>query len=684
MRWYFLNDNKNNDIVTKNRTYVFLIVTFIFLLMLIFRMAYLQLFNTKASVATLNKLSVKTVYGQTMPRGRIYDRNYNVIVDNIGTNMITYKRESGVKTSEEIKIAYDLASKLKVDYGKLTDNQLRSFWVINNKEESEKRITKEEKELYERRKIKASELEKLKLKRVTKEELEAYDEVDKEAAYIYYLMNNGYYYDEKTIKEDATDEEYAYVAQNQDKLKGVSIATSWKRYYPYGDTLRQILGNVSNSEQGLPDELKASYLKKGYALNDRVGISYLELEYEDELNGEKDKYEIRNGKKTLISKGTRGNDIVLSIDINLQQELERIIEEELISAKKEANTEYYDHTSVIITDPNTGEILAMAAKQITTAQDGSYKISDYTTNILTGSDTPGSIVKGASMLVGYSTGNLQIGDVLYDKCIKFKNTPRKCSWKESLGALNDIKALQLSSNSYQFQLALKVAGVNYYYDMPIKIDSAALNTYRNVFKSLGLGVKSGIDLPNETEGYKGKQSNAGLLLNYAIGQYDTYSVLQLASYVNTMINEGDRLKLNLVKEIREATDDDSLGNVKSNYKKTVLNTSTIDKLYFQRVKEGFKAVMEGSLGRGYMGDVPRPAGKTGTSESFYDADGNGVVETETYSKSFIGYAPYDNPAMSIVAISPHVSHKNGKTTYTSNVNKRIVSRICNKFFEIYQ
>ena len=135
--------------------------------------------------------------------------------------------------------------------------------------------------------------------------------------------------------------------------------------------------------------------------------------------------------------------------------------------KKEPNTEYYDHTSVVITDPKTGEILAMASKQITNTSDG-YKITDYTTNLLTGSDTPGSVVKGASMLVGYKTGNLKIGDVFYDKCIKFKNTPQKCSWKTSLGPLNDIKALQLSSNSYQFQLALKVAGVNYYYNMPIK------------------------------------------------------------------------------------------------------------------------------------------------------------------------------------------------------------------------
>jgi len=676
-------NNENKDVVTKNRIIIILCIMFFLFLILIVRVSYLQIFNTKASVANLEKLSTKTVYGPSMPRGRIYDRNYNVIVDNIGTNMISYKRETGIKTKDEIDYAYTLAEKINVDYTKLTTNMLKDFWIVNNPIKAKNKITKEEYELYERRKLKASEIETLKKKRVTKDELNDYEEIDKEAAYIYYLMNHGYSYDEKVIKDNASDEEYAFVAQNKNELKGFSTSTSWERTYPYGDTLRQILGNVSTSSQGLPEELKAEYLNKGYSLNDRVGLSYLELKYEDELNGKKDKYEVKNGKKTLIEKGTRGNDIVLSIDINLQQELEKIIEEELINAKKEPNTEFYDHTSVVITDPKTGEVLAMASKQITKTADG-YKITDYTTNLVTGSDTPGSVVKGASMLVGYSTGNLKIGEVFYDKCIKFKNTPQKCSWKTSLGSLNDIKALQLSSNSYQFQLALKVAGVNYYHNMPIKIDDTALNTYRSVFNTLGLGVKSGIDLPFETEGYKGKTSNAGLLLNYAIGQYDTYSALQLSSYINTIANEGDRLKLNLVKEVRNATNDDSLGNVKSTYQRTVLNTSEIDKVYFERVKEGFKSVMEGSLGKGYMGNSPNPAGKTGTSETFYDSNNDGVVDSETYSKSFIGYAPYDNPIMSIVSISPHVRHKKSTSTYASNVNKRIVSRICNIFFEIYK
>ena len=638
----------NNKLI--NKRFIFIASIFlIFLIIISIKLFNMQLFDTKKSMASLNKLSTKIVYGESKPRGRILDTNGNILVDNIGINKIVYKKENGIKKEYEFKIAYMLAEKLSLDEDKITDEILKKFWIANNKDLADKKITAKEYELYKQRKLKASKLEELKIKRVTKKEISSYNTLDKKAAYIYYLMHNGYSYDDKIIKEEITDEELFYVEENKGKLNGVSVVTTWKRVYPYGDLLKGILGSVSTSSNGIPKDKKTYYLKKGYSLNDRVGLSYLELEYEDELKGTKDKYEVKNGVKKLIKKGHRGNDIVLSIDINLQKEVEEILKEEILKAKSEANTNYYDHSSVIITDPRTGNILSVASKQVI-MQNNDYKVNDYITSTLSLSISPGSVVKGASMLVGYKTGNLKFGDVYYDKCIKFKNTPKKCSWSNSLGSLNDITALKFSSNSYQFQLALKVAGVKYYYNMPVKIDSSALDTYRNVFKSLGLGSKTGIDLPNENAGYEGKESNAGLLLNYAIGQYDSYTIYQLASYINTIINDGDRLKLSLLKEIRSYTNDDSIGPVKLKYEKKSIDKLDLDKSYFLRVKEGFKSVMQGYLGRGYMGDIKDSAGKTGTSETFYDSDADKVVDTETYTKSFIGYAPADNPVMSIVSI----------------------------------
>ena len=66
----------------------------------------------------------------------------------------------------------------------------------------------------------------------------------------------------------------------------------------------------------------------------------------------------------MKEEGKRGNDIVLTIDIKLQQEIEKIIEEEIKRARNEANTEYFRHAYVVIQDPNNGEILAMSGREL--------------------------------------------------------------------------------------------------------------------------------------------------------------------------------------------------------------------------------------------------------------------------------------------------------------------------------
>ena len=85
---------------------------------------------------------------------------------------------------------------------------------------------------------------------------------DKHAAYLYYLMNKRYAYSEKTIKsgDELTDSEYAYIAEHTQELDGFGTKTDWERTYPYGDTFRTILGNVSTSSKGIPSNLKDYYL----------------------------------------------------------------------------------------------------------------------------------------------------------------------------------------------------------------------------------------------------------------------------------------------------------------------------------------------------------------------------------------------------------------------------------------
>lgn len=681
---YRFYQHYHNIKVTIEKRYNILIGLISFCILSLFiSLFYIQVIKASDYQKKLTSLEKTTVTGTTAPRGRIYDRNHNLLVDNTPTKLITYKKQKTNTTSKEIEIAYKLSDLLDVSYVKLTDAMKRTFYLKNHEDELKKRITAEEWRALEERKISGADIEKMKLERITEEELGTLSERDLEASYIYSLMNKGYSYAEKVIKEqDVTDLEYALINENVDSLPGVEVELSWERTYPYGDVFRSILGSVSSSESGIPKELKEHYLSEGYSLTDRVGTSYLEYQYDNYLKGTKDEYAVyQTGEKVLTKEGTRGNDIVLSIDINLQKKIEEILTEELITTKKEPNTDFYNRSFVIVTDPNTGEILAMAGKQISMTNDG-YEIYDYTPGITTSPVVAGSIVKGASHIVGYNTGALQIGEKRYDECVKLAGAPLKCSFK-SLGLLNDLTALKMSSNTFQFYTAMKVAGIKYYYNTPFKAPHEAFETYRNTFAQFGLGVETGIDLPVESLGFKGTSEVGGLLLDFAIGQYDTYTPIQLAQYMSTIANGGKRMKPTLLKEVYSSKSSSFEDQI---YKQepTILNEIDTKTEYLDRVKEGLKLVLtSGATGWRFIDLKYNPAGKTGTSQSFVDSDHDGKIDTETITTTFAGYAPADNPKVVFTAVSPDIYYSKTGSTYQTLVNRRISSRVSEAYFELY-
>lgn len=673
---YNVASKKRNikDIIEK-RYIIMIIIICIVMIVLGLNLFFIQVIKHDFYVNKVEQLNRNIVFSNSTPRGRIYDRNGKIIVDNESVKVIYYEKPNGVTTKEEIEVAYKVADMIEIDY-ELEINDLKKFWILNNKEESNNLITLEEWRLLEERKLTNLDIENLKIERIN-DQLDEFTDKDKKAASIYYLMNVGYSYDEKIIKDEfVTDKEYALIAENINNIKGFDVRLDWNRVYPYEDVFKSILGNVSKT--GIPYELKDYYLNLGYSLDDRVGTSYLEYQYESILKGEKVSYQImEDGSKKIINQGSRGKDIVLTIDIELQKEIEKILEEEVIKGKSYPNTKYYNRSFVIISDPNTGEILAMAGKQVI---DG--KIYDYTPGIVTTPVTAGSIVKGASHAVGYKTGALKIGDIRYDECIKIADTPLKCSWT-NLGNLNDIQALKYSSNVYQFYTAFNVGGGNYSYDEKISINPQAFETYRNMFKQFGLGVKTEIDLPVESLGYTSDSTLPGHLLDFSIGQFDTYTPIQLSQYINTIANGGSRMKPYLLKAVYNPTKD-GLTDLLYETKPTILNEVSLEDEYIKRIQAGFREVMTTSgTGVGFIDSKYNPAGKTGTSESFIDSDKDGVVDKETMTNTFGGYAPYDNPKVSFVVISPDIFYKETSTS-RAPINKNISYRISQKYFEFYK
>lgn len=672
------NDKHLDEIM--NRRFGLIIVLLISIYLVIgCRLFNLQILKNSEYNDKLAMATEKTIESTSAPRGRIYDRNHKLLVDNEGIKTIYYKKQNGITTKEEIELAYEVSNNIDIDYSKIDDNKLKDFYYKSHYKECRKKITDEEWDLYNKRKLNDKDIDKLIYERLD-DEISEYTDSDKKAAYIYYLMNKGYSYAEKVIKNsDVTDAEYAYISENIDNLKGFNTKLDWERVYLYGDTFKSILGNVSSNTQGIPSELSEEYLKRGYTLDDRVGISYLEYQYEDYLRGTKAKYRLLlDNSYELVSEGKRGNDIVLTIDIELQKYLEEVLSNEVLNAKGEPGTQYYNRSFAIVSDPNTGEILAMAGKQAV-LKDGYYQIVDYTPGIVTLPVTPGSVVKGASMMVGYKYGAIDIGTVLNDECIKIKDTPLKCSW-QTMGPIDDVYALQNSSNVYQYKIAIKVGNGSYEYNQGLVLDESAFDKYREMYAEFGLGEKTGIDLPVESLGFMGKSRLPGHLLDFSIGQYDTYTPIQLSQYINTIANNGVRLKPYLLKEVYKPSDSgDTFGSLIYKANVTELGKLSVEKKYIDRVREGFSAVVTRGLGYGYMGNYTNSAGKTGTSQSFIDTDGDGKVDTETITSSFVGYSPSDNPKMSIVVVSPDISVPDS-TTY--GVTRNISAQVVNKYFEL--
>lgn len=661
--------NKNLDDVINGRVNVLLFLVIFLFLFLAICLFKVQILDNKYYLNKLSDMTRKVIDGSTAPRGRIYDRNGVLIVDNVPIKTITYRRVNNVSVDMEVELAYKLSDILEFDLSSVTRSDLVNFWIACN--DSSIKITDNEWNLLASRKITRKDIDLYKRQRVTDEDLSYFNDKAKIAAHIYSLMNDGYYYDTKILKKgDISDLEYAYVSENLDDLIGVNVGLDWERSYLYGNVFKSILGSVSS----VPLDLKDKYLSSGYSINDRVGVSYLEYQYDDYLRGSKDKYEVYlDGTMKKISDGVRGNDIYLTIDINLQREVERILEEQLVITKSEPNTEFYNRSFVVITDPNTGEILAMAGKQIIMSDTG-HKIVDYTPGLLTSPVAVGSVVKGASHIVGYNTGALKIGEYRDDSCIKIMSTKEKCSWTY-LGYLDDIDALKYSSNTYQFRTAINVGGGNYYYDGPLSVNSSAFKTYRETFNQFGLGVKTLIDLPNESVGLIGTKETPGLLLDFSIGQYDTYTALQLSQYIGS-IATGHRMKLELLKKVVNGD------SVIFNYEPVVLNNIETDPVYLDRVRLGFHEVLEGGTGYGYIDHDA--SGKTGTSQSFFDSDLDGVIDKETLTNTFVAYAPSTNPIVTFTVISPDYTHYYNNNYYQSSVNKRITYEVSKKFFEIYK
>ena len=639
------------------------IIIFTFFIIVVSRLCYLMFYKKKYYNELLEKNNNKIIYGYSAPRGRIIDTNGNIIVDNIGVKTIIYNKLNGLSKMDEIDVSLKLANILDIEYADEYD--LKYFYFLNNTNEINNLLNDKIHKKYEERKINSDEYLEEKLKIIDETLLNSMTDIEKKGAKIYSIINEGYNYQDKIIKYNCSDIEYSKVIE--EKIPGVRAELTFERINNYPNIIDNIIGNIGL----IPYENINEYLNNGYSNNDIVGISYLEKYYEKYLKGEKAKYKIRNDNTLeLISEEKQGNDLILNIDIKLQSKINDILESEILKAKEYSSAKYYNGSYIIVSNPLDGSIISMVGKSYNNGKFYNNEIGN-----INKSYTVGSVVKAATISVGYKYNVIDIGTKVYDSCVKLKSKTSKCSWK-SLGWVNDLTALSMSSNYYQFLIAIGLTGDKYTYNMSLNNVDYAFDIYRKTLASYGLGSITGIDLYNETTGIIGKTISDDLLLNLSIGQYDTYTPIELSQYINTVANNGSRIKPSIMKKI---IDKDGLVILEN--KSEILNTIDLDEKYKKRIQEGLRNVSVSGTGTYYIDKKYNASSKTGTSESIIDTDLDGISDTFTTTRSFISYMPYDNPIYSLVIVSPNIEYKENKSVSTYPINMYLAKEISEILFD---
>jgi len=679
---------KKSDRAVPMRLNILFLCVFILFSAMIIQLGKVQIIDGETYKNEVEKRENATV-SLSVPRGKIFDREGNPVVDNKSLRTITYTKMKGVKSEEILKTASQLAEIIEIpqeDIDKLTETDKKDFWMQLNPTLTEKLVSKKEINRFRDKDITGKNLDKkieeLKRKRVTDKNLQDLTDKDIKVLAIKSKMTSGYQMAPQIIKKDVSEKEFTIISEGLANLPGVDVSVDWERVYVNDGLFRSVLGNVSNSDEGLPSERLDYYLVRDYSRNDRVGKSYIEQQYEDVLHGTKKEVRSVADKQgttirtETISEGKSGKNLTLTIDMELQKKVEESIEKILKAYK--GSESMLDRAFVVMMNPKNGQVLSMAGKRLV-EKDGKTEIEDYALGTMTSSYELGSTVKGATVLTGFETKAITPGTYFYDAPMKFKGTREKKSWKE-FGNIDDLRALQVSSNVYMFHTALKIAGVDYVKNSSLNIKQEYFDKMRYYFRQFGLGVPTGIDLPNETAGQIGKKDNQpGFLLDYSIGQYDTYTPLQLVQYISTIANGGYRMKPQIVQEVREQTSQkDEIGKVVHAVEPIVLNKIDMKEDYINQVKEGFRKVFQEGDGTGvraFQKASYKPAGKTGTAQTVYGGESDiGRNEKgerrECYNLTLAGYAPYDNPEVAFSVVVPWVM--NDKSGINSDIGKEVL------------
>ena len=658
---------------------LFSIVILLFLT-IIGRLLYMQVLNKdfyEKKLASASQTKVTT----SSARGEIYDASGKPLVENTLKQVVSFTRSNKMTAKDLKEIASQLLGYVSITSPNLTERQLADYYLADPEIykktvealPSEKRLDSDGNRLSE------SELYNNAVDSVQTSQLN-YTEDEKKEVYLFSQLNAvGNFATGSIVTDSLTDTQIALIASASKKLPGISISTSWERKV-LETSLSSIIGSVSSEKAGLPAEEADAYLKKGYSLNDRVGTSYLEKQYEETLQGKRSVKEIHLDKYgnmesvENIEAGTKGNNIKLTIDLAFQDSVDALLKSYFNSELGNGGAKYSEGVYAVALNPKTGAVLSMSGIK------HDLKTGELTSDSLgtiTNVFVPGSVVKAATISSGWENGVLSGNQTLTDQSIIFQGSPPINSWYTAFSGpmpITAVQALEYSSNTYMVQTALGIMGLTYQPNMIAGIGNlgSAMGKLRSTFGEYGLGSATGIDLPDESTGFIPKDYDLANYLTNSFGQFDNYTPMQLAQYVATIANNGVRVAPRIVEGIYGNNDKGGLGDLIQQLQPTEMNKVNISDSDMSVLHQGFYQVAHGTsgltTGRAFSnGALVSISGKTGTAES-YVADGQQATNTNA-----VAYAPSDNPQIAVAVVFPH------NTNLTNGVGPSIARDIINLY-----
>jgi penicillin-binding protein 2B len=398
------------------------------------------------------------------------------------------------------------------------------------------------------------------------------------------------------------------------QLPGIFLTETTRRFYPNNAFASHVIGYLTYEDEA------------------KMGI---ELQLDKELRGEMGEmqvltdalgYQLPDGERKY-KPAKDGLNVYLTIDQQIQDYVEQALDKTQQEFKPKKMT-------VIVSDPNTGEILAMANRPQFNPNTY-WDIENYTNHAVTSMFEPGSTFKIITLAAAIEKGLFR-PDETYQSGM-YRNIPgppiKDHNNGHGWGKITFLEGVQRSSN-----VAFVILGYE-----RLKID--LLKKYYDLF---GIGRETGIELPYEKKGMLNNLNHPQSQRDVAVttfGQGVAVTAIQQVAAVGAIANGGELLKPHIIKELR---DPHTGAVVKRNGREVVRRV--VSEATAKQVRDILETVVtaEAGTGKAYKLDGYHVAGKTGTAQK-YDEETGAIMEGH-YIVSFIGFAPKDNPRLLVYVV----------------------------------